>query len=351
MKKYDFAVTVTGAAGFVGSHLCREFLEMEHDVRVMATDMYNVDVSRIVDLMDHDDFSYEPYNAHQPLHSDFLAVDTFYHLAGVADPKVYLEDPKRILDLNVDSIRNVCDRIVHWGAHRPRIVYTSTSEVYGKNNDVPFDEEESLLVFGPTQQPRWSYAMTKAVGEHYLRAYKREGIDHTIFRLFNVVGGDIDKVGSGRVLTQMFGSAMETGEIKVVLPGTQTRCFTWIDDVIDLLVRPTLYKKVPHVGSFDPSQSQTVNAGNDVEMTMGELGSLMRHLLAERTKRTIYIDYVEPEEVYGSKPYDDMMRRQPSVRRAEEIFGWHATMEPQDIVKTFLDQALRAHGGSREVIR
>jgi UDP-glucose 4-epimerase len=344
VKNYSFAVTVTGAAGFVGSHLVRHFLESDYEVKVMATDFVE-EPERIMEFVHHEDMTYECYDIHQPLHSDFLAVDTFYHLAGIANPQVYLDDPLKVMDLNLDGLRNVLERVVRWSDHRPRIVYTSTSEVYGKNSAVPFDEEETDLVMGPTQKPRWCYAATKMVGEHYLRAYEKKGIAHTIFRLFNAVGDDVDSLGKGRVLSTMVGDGLGDGCITVVAPGTQTRCFTHIDDVVNLMARPTIFKKHPPLGRqlFTPTSSQTVNAGNNDEVDMRSLAKLVAIVIEERIGHRPDIVVKQASEVFG-EGYDDMMRRVPAIERAERIFGWKAKISTIEIIDRYVDNALKETG-------
>lgn len=342
MRKFDFAVTITGCAGFVGSHLAREFLEGPYDVRVFGTDRPGADTNRIDDLADCEDFTYEEYDARQPIHSDMLAVDTFYHFAGIADPKQYLENPLTVMDLNLDGLRNVLERIVRWTSHRPRVVYSSTSEVYGRNLSVPFDEDTSDTVFG--RKRRWCYAATKLVGEHYLQAYADLGVRHTIFRLFNVVGLDIDQLGAGRVITSMLGSALDRGYIEVVAPGTQTRCFTWIDDATELFMRTTYYKKRDicgeHEGTFRASGDYVVNCGSEEEVTMTNLAKLIAVELSHRhgIERPRLVSVEQPDGY--SDGYEDVPRRVPSTTKAKNVFGWRAVHGLDDMVASIVAAAL-----------
>jgi UDP-glucose 4-epimerase len=368
VSTYDFACTVTGAGGFVGSQLCKALMAQEdYAVRIFAVD---VTPGRLAPSgnwtgINRHGPNYltfeEGYDVHQPLRSDFLAVDAIYHFAGIANPDTYLKDPIKVMDLNLMGLKNILERIVLWGAHRPRIIYSSTSEVYGLNTEVPFDEETGLHIF--SDQRRWCYALSKLVGEQYLRAYADHGIRHTIFRFFNFVGPDIDAPGAGRVLTRMVASALDEGVIHVTEPGTQTRCFTHQDDFVEPLMMAMFMKKwhawgaAPHPprGAFvdglptpplwKPENSlpwdkdYTINLGTDEEITMLELAERIRSILAETQPggEDIAVDTRAREEIYG-KGYEDCPRRRPSIERAKEILGW----TPQRRLDDFLPDLIAA---------
>jgi UDP-glucose 4-epimerase len=190
------------------------------------------------------------------------------------------------------------------------------------------------------------------VGEHYLRAYERNGINHTIFRLFNVVGPDIDRIGKGRAISRMVGSGLHATEIPVVLPGTQTRCFCHVKDAVDLLVRPTFFKKpsiyTEHGGKTNgadwaPSASQTVNVGNPDEIAMIDLAKLIAIEIEQKLGRRPLIVKYPAKDIFGDG-YDDMMRRVPSVRRAFDIFGWGAKTTLMEIIDEYIDNAIKEAG-------
>lgn len=340
MKKYDHVVTITGASGFVGSNLARYFIESEENVRVFGTDLgYS---ERLDDIIEHDDFTFEEYNANQPIHSDLLAVDTFYHFAGIANPERYLKEPITVLDLNIDSLRNILERISRWDAHKPRIVYSSTSEVYGCNPDVPFVEEESKLIYGPTKNRRWCYAMTKAIGEHYIQSYADEhDIAYTIFRFFNLVGNDVDAPGAGRVITRMVGDAMRHGVINVTAPGTQTRCFTYTDDFVRCLAQPTFLKKTRD--GFR-NENHILNLGSDEEIDMLELAGMIKKIVHDTTGKVAEINIVSPEKLFGAKGYEDIPRRVPDVTKVNEAFGWKAELNIEQFLPTIVDAVIKKNG-------
>lgn len=332
--KYSHVATITGVSGFVGSHLARTLTDHDH-VRVFGADIEPSD--RIADLLERPNFDFFDYNVHQPLRSDLLAVDTLYHFAGIADPERYLQDPITVMDLNLQGLENILKRTILWSSHRPRIVYSSTSEVYARNTEVPFDEEESLLVFGPTQKRRWCYAMSKAVGEHYLMAYgEKHGFKYTIFRFFNFVGKDIDAPGAGRVITRMVGSAVKDGVIYVTDPGTQTRCFTYVDDFVVPLKRAALFKGTPEYDSW----SGVLNLGTDEEVTMLDLGYKIRDILVPLLQKPVDVQITPVSEMY-SHGYEDAMRRVPSVQRADDVLGWKATMKLDDFLPGIVEAVLQ----------
>lgn len=348
IRKYDNVCTITGVSGFVGSNLARALLNNEEGVR---TRVFGVDFEpsdRLADVMRHDDFEFFDYDVRQPLRSDLLAVDAFYHFAGIADPKRYLEEPINVMDLNLVGLRNVLERIVFWSHHRPRVIYSSTSEVYGKSDEVPFNESSSSLVFGPTNRRRWCYAMTKAVGEHYLQSYHDAyGIPYTIFRFFNFVGDDIDAPGAGRVITKMVGDAILAGKISVSRPGSQTRCFTYTDDFVVPLVRASTYKLSKgsyRLGSF------IVNLGSDQEVSMMWLARKIAkrifdtgaiHWLDPTRDRMPRIELVDGEDLFGAG-YDDAIRRVPDVNKAREVFDWTAQLRIEDYLPKIVDAAAAA---------
>jgi nucleoside-diphosphate-sugar epimerase len=340
--KYDNVVTITGVSGFVGSHLARALLE-NNDEGGPCTRVFGCDVGlsdRIADLVDSPHFRFFDYNVHQPLRSDLLAVDSIYHFAGIADPAVYLERPIDVMDLNLMGLKNILERIVFWSGHRPRIVYSSTSEVYGLNEEVPFHESLSHMVFG--QHKRWCYALSKAVGEQYLRAYsEKHGIRHTIFRFFNFVGDDIDAPGQGRVLTKMVADALDNNCIRVTSPGTQTRCFTHVDDFVVPLVRASTMK-IFQRPKWD--NDYTINLGSDEEVSMNELaGKIWKILHDEKLILSNCIIKTVGRDVMYGQGYDDAMRRRPDVTRAENVLEWRAERRLDDFLPELVRGIARRH--------
>lgn len=331
-RTYDFACTITGAAGFVGGQLARALMQQEqYRVRVFGVDLAPSDLTHGLEtaIDNGNRFTFHEYDVHQPLRSDFLAVDAVYHFAGIADPKRYLEETIEVLNLNLLGLINILERIVVWSAHRPRIIYSSTSEVYGKNPHVPFHEDESDLVFGPVKNTRWCYAMSKAVAEHYLAAYSaRYDVRHTVFRFFNFVGPGIDKPGAGRVLTKMTGDAIEQGTIYVSAPGGQTRCFTHSRDFVVPLMGAMFMKKT------DPDlwkRDFTMNLGSTIELSMVDVAEIVQSEVLKRTGKRPEIRWIAGVDLFGHG-YEDVERRVPDTSRARKVFGWEAKEDPMQFI-------------------
>jgi UDP-glucose 4-epimerase len=190
------------------------------------------------------------------------------------------------------------------------VVFTSTSEVYGKNPAVPWAEDADR-VLGPTSIDRWCYATSKAAAEHFCLAYRRLGLPVTILRFFNVYGPRLDKLDVGRVITIFLGQLLRGEPITVIGDGTQTRCFTWIDDAIRATVA---------AGVVSAAEGEIINVGTDRENSIRELAELIIKIGGGPST----IRYVPQESVYGDS-YEDVPRRIPDVRRMKSILGVDAT--------------------------
>lgn len=336
---YDLITTITGVSGFVGSNLARALLEQdEYKVRVFGVDVMRSD--RIEDLLLNDRFSFYDYDVRQPLRSDLLAVDAIYHFAGIADPVRYMREPAIVMDLNILGLRNIIDRIAFWSDHRPRIIFSSTSEVYGLNTHVPFTESESKLVFGPVHKSRWCYAMSKAVCEHYLHAFSTSiDLRYTILRFFNFVGEDVDAPGAGRVITKMVSSALDNGVINVTWPGTQTRCFTYVNDFVEPLMSSLFMKtRDPKAWKHD----YTLNLGSTEEITMLDLALRISTLLELMGHSPAAISLRSVEEMFD-EGYDDCLRRVPDGREAKRVLGWSADRRLGDFLPAIVRAVSEKH--------
>jgi nucleoside-diphosphate-sugar epimerase len=218
-----------------------------------------------------------------------------------------------------------------------RVVFASTSEVYGMCPDPEFDEETSPLVYGPIRKQRWIYSCSKQLLDRVIWAYgQAEGLRFTLFRPFNWIGPHLDdidspKEGSSRVLTQFLHNILYGQPIKLVDGGRQRRSFTYISDGIDCLMRIL----ENHAGAADGGIFNIGNPAND--LSVAELAERLIETVAahpefgEKARRTPIVN-VSSGDYYG-EGYQDILTRVPSIRRAREILGW----EP----KVSLDEALR----------
>jgi len=297
-------VLITGGGGFVGSHLADAFLARGDEVFVL--DMGSV--KKVRHLLDNPGFRYihdSVFNV-EILEGLIAKCDLVYHLAAVVGVEYYVGDPYEVLNVNVNGTQNVLKLAFK---HQKKVVFSSTSEVYGRNPKVPWHEDDDR-VLGSTRIDRWCYSTSKAVGEHFCFAYHRMGLPVTITRYFNVYGPRLDKLDVGRIITIFMGQLLRNEPLTVIGDGTQTRCFTYIDDA----VRATIA-----AGIAPATDGQAFNIGTAVETSIAELARLMIEISGARSS----IKFVTQESVYGSS-YEDIPRRVPDNTKMRQVLGVEA---------------------------
>ena len=306
-------VLVTGGAGFLGSHLVDAFLDRGDEVFVLD----EAPTAKLQHRLRHTrlHITQDSVLNEGVLDELISGVDLVYHLAAVVGVQYYVVDPHLVLDVNVNGTENVL-KLAH--KHARRMVFASTSEVYGRNPKVPWHEEDDR-VLGATSIDRWCYSTSKAVGEHLCFAYAKRGLPVTILRYFNVYGPRLDRMGAGRVVTIFIGQALAGKPLTVVGDGRQTRCFTYQSDAIKATVA---------AGLLPEAIGGVFNVGNDVEVSVRTLAE--RIIRASGSSSSIAL--VAPETVYGTS-YEDISRRVPDIHRMEEIL--HITP------RVTLDEGLR----------
>jgi UDP-glucose 4-epimerase len=230
--------------------------------------------------------------------------DLVYHLAAVVGVEHYVEDPFHVLNVNVNGTQNIL-RFAH--RYDKRLVFASTSEVYGKSRDTPFQEDGDRLL-GSTSIDRWCYSTSKAVGEHFCFAYGKLGLPVVIVRFFNAYGPRLDRIDVGRVITIFMGQLLRGEDLTVIGDGRQTRAFTYVDDAVQALVR---------AGTVEAAVGGIFNIGTDRETTILELAETMIRVLPNATSK---IRLVHQEEIYGES-YEDIPRRFPDITRMRTILG------------------------------
>jgi UDP-glucose 4-epimerase len=298
-------VLITGGAGFVGSHLSEAFLARGDHVVALDTGSQ----VKVRHLLAHPRFRLVVDSVMNAEILDGLAAqaDLIYHLAGVVGVEHYVADPYHVLNVNVNGTQNVLRAAYK---HGRRVVFSSTSEVYGKNPQVPWTEEADR-VLGPTSIDRWCYATSKAAAEHFCLAYRRLGLPITILRYFNVYGPRLDRLDVGRVITILIGQLLRGEPLTVIGDGSQTRCFTWIDDAIQATVA---------AGVSSGAEGLVFNVGSETETSIRSLAEI----LIEIGGGPSTVRFVAQETVYGES-YEDVPRRVPDVTRMHRILGVRAT--------------------------
>ncbi|MEB2286406.1 MAG: hypothetical protein B6D46_00340 [Polyangiaceae bacterium UTPRO1] len=303
-------VLLTGGAGFLGSHLADGFLARGD--RVIALDTGSQ--KKIRHLRRHPRFRLVVDSVMNPDILDVLAAraDLVYHLAGIVGVEHYVGDPYEVLNVNVNGTQNVLRAALK---HGRRVVFASTSEVYGKNPAVPW-REDADRVLGPSTIDRWCYATSKAAGEHFCLAFRRLGLVVTILRYFNVYGPRLDQLDVGRVVTIFMGQLLRGAPLTVIGDGSQTRCFTYVQDAVAATIA---------AGVTAAAADQIINVGSDVETSIRELAERMIAIGGGPST----LRFVAQESVYGAG-YEDVARRVPDVSRMTAILGTRAVTPLDD---------------------
>lgn len=302
-------VLITGGTGFIGSHLSQAFLERGDEVTVLDT----ASTAKVLDFRNNPAyagrFQYVKGSVLDYTLLDGLArkSDLCYHLAAVVGVEHYVDDPFGVLDVNINGTQNVLRAAFH---NDCKVVFSSTSEIYGKSMKVPFREYEDR-VLGPTSIDRWCYSTSKAAGEHFCFAYAKFGVPIVILRYFNVYGPKLDKIDRGRVITIFMGQLLRNEPLTIVNEGRQTRSFTYVDDAI----RATMA-----CGLVDQAVGGIFNIGTDRETTILELAKVMLKQFGRDPEDPKNIIFKKQEEVYG-KSYQDIDRRVPDVTRMKTILN------------------------------
>ncbi|APU15538.1 MULTISPECIES: NAD-dependent epimerase/dehydratase family protein [Actinoalloteichus] len=293
---------VTGGCGFIGTHLVRRLLADGDEVTVVdiATppDSLGADGGRVghlrIDIRDRDALQ-EAVSASE--------VDVVYHLAAVVGVDQYLARPLDVIDINLNGTRNVLDLARRSGA---RVVVASTSEVFGKNPAVPWAEDGDR-VLGPTSADRWAYSSSKALMEHLAFAYIREHrLDASIVRYFNVYGPG---QRPAYVVSRSIHRALNGHDMVVYDRGDQTRCFTYVDDVVDGTI----------LAARNPAATgEAFNIGSMDEATVAEVVTLIAAATGASWTS------VDTAAHLGSA-YEDLPRRVPDNAKARRLLGWEPT--------------------------
>ena len=298
-------ILVTGGAGFIGSHLCERLLAQGHQVDVID-DLSTGKVANISECLRNEKFGFvnDSVLDQSMMYVLIAKCDLIFHLAAAVGVKLIVEEPVRTIETNIRGTEVVLEIAKKFGK---RVVLTSTSEVYGKNRNVPFKEEDDCLL-GSTTFSRWSYACSKAIDEFLGLAYHRQfGLPVLIVRLFNTVG-ERQTGQYGMVIPRFVKAALKGEPLFVYGDGMQTRCFGYVGDVIDGLV--ALSKKSGAYGDV-------YNIGATEEVSIADLAGMIK----EMTRSQSEIRFMTYAEAYG-QGFDDMRRRVPSLEKVYKQVGY-----------------------------
>ncbi|MFZ0964025.1 MAG: NAD-dependent epimerase/dehydratase family protein [Terriglobia bacterium] len=289
---------ITGGAGFIGSHLAEALLSRGESV-IVLDDLSTGSVDNLRHLRANGALQcfFDSVMDRHLLAEVIDESDVVYHLAAAVGVRRIIESPVRTIETNVKGTELVLEA----AAKKKKLVFiASTSEVYGKNSKVPFCENDDTTL-GPTVKSRWSYAASKALDEFLALAYwKEKRLPVVIGRLFNTVGPR--QTGRyGMVLPTFVGQALEGQPLTVFGTGKQSRCFGYVGDVVEAILR---------LVRTDSAVGEVVNVGNDQEITIEGLASLVK----QGTSSASAVHYIPYDEAY-EPGFEDMARRVPSLEK------------------------------------
>jgi nucleoside-diphosphate-sugar epimerase len=326
-------VLILGVNGFIGNALTRRILD------TTDWEVYGLDMScdKLEHSMGHPRFNFLEGDItinKEWIEYNIKKCDVVLPLVAIATPVTYVKDPLRVFELDFEENLKI---IRQCAKYKKRVIFPSTSEVYGMSPDSEFDEESSPLMLGPINKERWIYSCAKQMLDRVIYAYgEHEGLRYTLFRPFNWIGPKLDSIstakeGSSRVLTQFLYNILAGEQISLVDGGNQRRSFTYVEDGIDCLMKIIENRN----GCADSGIFNIGNPTND--LSVKELALKLRDMVKQ------YPDYLEKaencviaettSETFYGKGYQDMLTRVPSVANAKKKLGW----EP----KTGIDEALK----------
>jgi UDP-glucose 4-epimerase len=306
---------ITGGAGFIGSHLAERLLQ-RGDTVVLLDNLSTGSMENIRHLKSSERLSYHLDNIeNRQLLAELVDdADVIVHLAAAVGVKLIVESPVRTIETNVNGTQLVLETACK---KRKLVLTASTSEVYGKNINVPFHEDADL-VLGPTTKGRWSYAASKALDEFLALSYwKEKKLPVIVVRLFNTVGPR--QTGRyGMVLPNFVKAALDGNPISVYGNGQQSRCFCDVRDTVEALVR--LIDTPRSIG-------EVVNVGNTEEISIEALA----HRVKERTHSSSPIEFIPYDQAY-EPGFEDMMRRVPSVEKLQALTAFRPQTPLNEII-------------------
>ena len=311
---------ITGGAGFIGSNLAEALLRRGDSVYVID-DLSTGRLENVEHLRSNPKFSIAVETILNETVMDRLVSECviIYHLAAAVGVELIVSKPVEVIETNIlgsDMVMKLANRYLR------KVVLTSTSEVYGKSEQIPFREDDDR-VLGPTTKNRWSYSDSKAIDEFLALAYHKEkNLEVVIVRLFNTVGPR--QTGRyGMVVPRLVGQALRGEPITVYGDGKQVRCFTYVSDVVETIIALAHHPKA--VGEI-------FNIGNDQGVTIEELARKIKALTGSKSE----IVFVPYDKAYETG-FEDMRIRVPDVSKVKNLVGFRPRVGLEEILKRVIE--------------
>ncbi|MBI9019224.1 MAG: GDP-mannose 4,6-dehydratase [Phycisphaerae bacterium] len=308
-------VLITGGAGFIGSHLAEKLLETGHQVTVID-DLSTGTLQNLAQIRDHENFRFVRDNIRNSeiMHVLVSQCDVIYHLAAAVGVQLIVDRPVHTIETNIHGSEVVLEIA---NKFNKRVLLTSTSEVYGKSEAVPFKEDDDT-VLGSTRFSRWSYACSKAIDEFLALAYYQQyGLETIVVRLFNTVGPR--QTGQyGMVMPRFVQKALKNEPIQIYGTGKQSRCFCHVNDVLEALIGLMECPQAP---------GHVYNVGATEEITIEDLAKRIVRLTGSQSK----MEFLSYEQAYG-RDFDDMQRRVPCLDRINARIGYQPKLSLDDAI-------------------
>ena len=335
------SVLILGVDGFIGNALSERLLESGR-YEVHGMDLRSNYIQR---LLKNPQFHFDEGDI--SIHREWIEYhirkcDMVIPLVAIATPIEYTRNPLRVFELDFEENLRVVRYCVKYGK---RIIFPSTSEVYGMCDDADFDEDHSRLILGPIRMQRWIYSCCKQLLDRVIWAYGvQKGLQFTLFRPFNWIGPRLDslmsaRIGSSRAITQLILNLVEGSPIQLIDSGNQKRCFTDVSDGVECL-----YRVIENKGGV--CDGKIINIGNpDNEASIRELAELLVRKFKQHPYHSRFPPFAGFREVesraYYGQGYQDMAHRKPSIRNARRLLNWTPVVELEKSVEDTLDFFLR----------
>jgi len=342
------SVLILGVNGFIGNALSERLLA-SGKYEVFGMDLRSNHIQR---FLNQPGFHFDECDI--SIHREWIEYhvrkcDIILPLVAIATPIEYTRNPLRVFELDFEENLRVVRYCVKY---RKRIIFPSTSEVYGMCDEKEFDEDNSKLVLGPIRMQRWIYSCSKQMLDRVIWAYgTKQGLKFTLFRPFNWIGPRLDtlhsaRIGSSRAITQLILNLVEGKPIQLIDGGLQKRCFVDVSDGVECL-----YRIIENPNGV--CDGQIINIGNpDNEASIKELGEMLVRLFDQHPLRAKFPPFAGFQEIesgayYGSG-YQDVQHRRPSIRNAKRLLDWEPKVSMEKSVETTLDFFLQEAVASNE---